>query len=334
MVAIALIVLAGFLNGSFALPTKHVHGWQFENIWLTYAFWSYFVLPWLFALVCHPTLWNVYTLSSPAVLSAMVIGGIGFGIGQLCFVRALKYIGVGLGFVINLGIGIGLGFLLPLAIQHPDELFTRFGAVTLTGSVLAIAGLGLSTYAGRLYEHQRQANPGDSRYFLRGCLMAAFAGLFSAGQNLTFALTAPMQTLALKLGASPLAASISVWPGFLFCTFLPFALSMLQLHHQQGSWERLIASPHRHYHWFGFVMGLFWYASLVLYSKAAQLIGPLGPVVGWPAFMVLIILTSNFWGWRYHEWRGSSRCVRAYLLTGIGVLLLAIAVLGMGAALR
>ena len=78
-------------------------------------------------------------------------------------------------------------------------------------------------------------------------------------------------------------------------------------------------------------MGLFWCGSLILYSKASQLIGILGPVIGWPLFMAFIILTSNFWGWQQGEWQQAPAKSKALLSKGIILFVVAVVVLGYSA---
>jgi L-rhamnose-H+ transport protein len=46
-VVLILILIAGIISGSFALPTKHVAKWRFENIWLQYSLWAFVILPWV-----------------------------------------------------------------------------------------------------------------------------------------------------------------------------------------------------------------------------------------------------------------------------------------------
>src|SRR3990167_7737043 len=150
-------------------------------------------------------------------------------------------IGFGLGFVINLGIGIGLGFSLPLVIQHSQDIITFFGLMTLIGSILAILGLIFSTYAGHAHDKRQknQATHTTTQYYI-GVSLAAIAGLFSAGQNLAFSYTVAMQHMALDAGASQLGASIILWPGFLFFTFIPYVIYMLYLHKKNSSWNNLV----------------------------------------------------------------------------------------------
>lgn len=329
--ALLLILIAGIINGSFALPTKHVYKWKFENIWLQYALWSFVILPWVIAIIIVPQIFMVYKVAPWHLLLIMCIGGFIMGIGQVCFALALNMIGLGLGFVINIGLGIVLGFLLPLFIQHPQEVLTPFGYITLVGCLLAVIGLLYSHKAGKLNAREKHEllspeNKPKSVYTL-GVVLAIIAGLASAGQNFSFSMTTQMQLFALHLGATPVGAANVMWPGFLLCTFIPYAIYMLFLNFKNRSFGHYVEKGTGKYYFFAIIMGAFWYGSLICYGKAAHLIGALGPLVGWPLFMVLIILSSNFWGWRSGEWTGSSIKVKRTIWLGLLFLIFSIVVL-------
>lgn len=338
LAALALILAAGVINGSFALPTKHVVKWRFENIWLQYALWAFVILPWLLMFLLEPKVFAIYAAAPFSLLCLMLAGGFIFGAGQICFALAIDMIGIGLGFVINLGLGIGLGFLLPLVIQHPHQIPTPFGLLTLLGTAFAVAGLIVSNHAGMLRDRERSkpqeaVQETSSRHAL-GVALAALAGLSSAGQNVAFSLTRGLQDLAVKMGAGGFASANILWPGFLLCGFIPYALYTLHLHRKNGSFALYREPGSAKYHFFAVIMGSFWYGSLVFYSKASQLIGDLGPLVGWPMFMVLIILTSSFWGWRHKEWEGCSAKALAVMKGGLALLVLSILVLGYSSSLH
>ena len=76
-------------------------------------------------------------------------------------------------------------------------------------------------------------------------------------------------------------------------------------------------------------MALCWYGSLMLYSYVSILIGNLGPVIAWPLFMVMIILTSNFIGYQQGEWVSAPRQAKRQLCLGIAVLILAFIILAL-----
>lgn len=335
LTAIIYTFIAGIINGSFALPTKTIKQWRFENIWLNYAFWGFLILPWAIILLLAPNVLSVYQATPLHLLWILVIGGAAFGIGQVCFAQSLKMIGLGLGFVINIGLGTGLGFLLPLVFLHPEKVFTPFGWVTMIGILFIIAGLIVSYQAGQArdrHKQNQQTTTEPSQYKL-GVALAVIAGIFSACQNFTFAGTSAIQQLALNMGLSQLASAMIIWPVFLIFTFIPYAIYMLRLHQKNNSFanyhgkQSLINIP------IALMMGLFWFFSLVLYSQASLLIGRAGPIVAWPLFMVLIILTSNFWGWRKQEWANTSAAIERMAVFAISLLVIAVIILAYAATL-
>jgi len=331
LTALILILVAGITNGSFALPTKHVHKWKFENIWLQYCIWTFLIIPWIVAYFLSPQIFEVYRQTPTIILTVMIIGGLVFGIGQICFALSINMIGIGLAFVINLGLSIMLGFLLPLVIQHPQQIFTRFGMITLGGCIFAVIGLILSNQAGNLHHKEKRElrNPETkSQLYSLGAILAIIAGLSSAGQNFSFSFTSQMQQFAIHMGTHHVGAATIMWPGFLFCAFIPYTSYMIFLHVKNRSFSNLTVPGTGIYYLFALLMGLFYYGSIIFYSKAAQIIGALGPLVGWPLFMALIILVSNYWGWRSGEWAGCSKKVKRTLWLGLACLILSIVVLG------
>ena len=51
---LGLILLGGFLQGSFVLIWKRMPAWRFENTWLVYSIAGMIVLPWLLAVATVP----------------------------------------------------------------------------------------------------------------------------------------------------------------------------------------------------------------------------------------------------------------------------------------
>ena len=337
LIALFLVLLAGFVNGSFAMPTKHMSQWRFENIWFTYAVFSFLIIPWLTIWLLEPHVLAIYQSTPASTLLTMALGGFLFGIGQVGFSIGISRIGIGLAFTINIGLGTVLGFLLPLLIQHPQQIVTPAGLCTLLGAAFIIISLLVSYHAGHLRDQAKHVvdHPLNQtkKHYRVGVLLCLIAGLCSAGQNLTFSLTANMQHIALGQGASAMAASGIIWPGFLVFTFIPYAIYMLTLMHKKQSFSQYKNSPNRYY-LYALIMGLCWYGSLVLYSKAAQIIGKLGPVLGWPMFMGLIILTSSFWGIYHKEWQGCSLKTKTNMSLGIVFMIVAIVVLAIGTKLH
>ena len=109
---------------------------------------------------------------------------------------------------------------------------------------------------------------------------------------------------------------------------------MFYLLKKNGTFKNYRLPGTKKYLLFGIIMGVFWFGSLIFYSKASQIIGDLGPVIGWPLFMIFIILTSNFWGYITNEWKGVSRRVSRVMVCGVGFLVLAVIVIAIGTSLK
>lgn len=322
-----MVILAGVINGAFALPSRYIRHWQFENSWLTFAVLAFIIFPIGTVLLSHHALWTLYSHAAHSLIIAMILGGLAFGVGQFCFAIALNSIGFGLGFLINIGLGTALGFSLPLVVLHPHELFTPFGLTTLLGTVLILIGLLLAYWAGRSRDQHKQSEPSKIAGFGLGVTLATVAGIFSAIQNFTFAFTAPLQQAALKAGFDKLSAATVVWPGFLFIACIPYAIYMMTLLVRNHSFKNYSKGSLGFNLSCALIMALFWYGSLMLYSFVSINIGALGPVIAWPLFMVMIILTSNVIGWHQGEWSGAPTKSIKKLMLGIVFLILAFLVL-------
>ena len=100
--ALLFTLIAGVINGSYALFTKYVKKWPFENTWMVFSLFTFFLGPWLFLLSLNSHAWQVYQTVPSSMLTRLVIGGVLFGCGQIGFAMALDVIGMGLAFVINI----------------------------------------------------------------------------------------------------------------------------------------------------------------------------------------------------------------------------------------
>jgi hypothetical protein len=51
---LAIAIVAGFLNGAFALPLRYARNWEWENTWLIFSCFSLILLPWVAAFCFVP----------------------------------------------------------------------------------------------------------------------------------------------------------------------------------------------------------------------------------------------------------------------------------------
>jgi L-rhamnose-H+ transport protein len=64
----------------------------------------------------------------------------------------------------------------------------------------------------------------------------------------------------------------------------------------------------------------------------AASMGALGGIVGWPIFLTIDIIAALFWGAVSGEWKGASRHALVNNWMGVGILLVAIAIISGGNA--
>jgi L-rhamnose-H+ transport protein len=327
---------AGITNGSFAVPSKHIKTWNFENIWMNYAIWAFLILPWATIFMLDARVGDVYQNIPSHMWLILLGGGFLFGVGQVCFALALRTIGISLGFVINIGLAAGLGSLFPLFSLGSNYAYSSAGLLTITSVALIVVGLLFSYSAGRARDrllHAQQSIVVKKGIYRFNVFLAILAGIISAGQNITFSATQPLQQMASAQGIDPLAISILIWPPFLTCSLIPYAMYMIYLHKKNNSFKLYGNADFARNTLLGVVMAICWFSSLAVYSKASLMIGKLGPIIAWPLFMVLIIMTSHAFGRRHQEWQGCSRSIHARANLSVFCLIFAVILLACSAGL-
>ena len=110
------LVVAGVLNGTFAVPMKRTRAWTFHHVWGLFSLLAMVVIPWagIFLAVSG---WRETLAAIPADgLAKLIVLGLVWGEAPLLFGLAVEYLGVALGMSIHLGLSITVGSLLPLVL--------------------------------------------------------------------------------------------------------------------------------------------------------------------------------------------------------------------------
>src|SRR4029077_13230363 len=150
---LAVVVLAGILQGSFAAPMKRMSAWHWENSWLLFALSGLIIFPWIIAFATVPNLLEVYSGSSTSTLIKVVSFGLLWGAGATLFGLGISRVGLALGFALILGITASFGSLLPIALLNPAQLAQKRGIALIAGTAVMTVGLILLSIAGRRREH-------------------------------------------------------------------------------------------------------------------------------------------------------------------------------------
>jgi L-rhamnose-H+ transport protein len=343
--ALILTIIAGFINGSFATPTKHMDKWKEETIWFSFAFYGMLFLPWITIVVLAPNIFSILgDISFYPTLFTIILGGIAFGIGQICFALAFRLIGLGLNFVVNISIGTAITALVGLA-QNPNLLGTGYSYLQILGVIIFVIAVILGTAAGaardkKKKEHENKKHTEDAShiktgYVILGVILAIAAGIGSAFQGASYVIANPaIVEVAKASGTSGLAANTIAWVILFSFAFLPYAIYFLILNIKNKSFNGYSQSGTGKYWFYLLFMAIGFWGSLVLFSGANDIIGgKLGPTVAWPLFMVFIILTSNFWGWISGEWKNAGKSATTKIWISITLFILAVIVFSCSSAL-
>jgi L-rhamnose-H+ transport protein len=320
--ALALVLLAGGMNGSFATPMKRVRGWEWEHTWLLWSFMGMIVIPLAIALASVSDLFAVYRAAGPAPLMLTAFYGMLWGTGAVLFGLGVIRVGIALGFGIILGTASLFGAVIPLIELHRDRLFSRLGILTLVGAAIVSVGVAACARAGVLRDASAPAKA-QAGSFSVGLIICVLSGLGSTVMSVALNQAAPIYTAAESLGTSAAQSLNAVWPVLLAGGFAANAAYCGSLIIRGRSARRFGQSAAANLALVA-AMAVLWSGSNFVYGAGARTLGSLGLVLGWPIFMAAIVLTANAWGWLTGEWRGAGRAPVAWAVAGNFLLIVGI----------
>ena len=317
-----LLVLAGIMNASFALPMKFVRAWAWENTWLLWSVFALLLLPCALAFATIPAFGAILAGAGHIVVIVAVCGA-AWGVAQVLFGLALDKIGIALTFSIVLGLSAAMGSLIPLVRQHSDKLLTHAGLVSLAGIALVLLGVTVSAIAGKMRD-RRQHTEAKTAQFGAGLAMAITSGVCASMMNVGFSLGTPLSAAAAAHHANALWWTDAIWVPLLIGGAVPNLLYCAYLLRKRRTSQNYAASNSGRNVPLALAMAVLWFGSSVLYGIATAFLGDLGAVVGWPLFMSLIVIVASIVGVATGEWKNAGS--RALRVQAVAVLILVVAV--------
>lgn len=336
LIALSLVLVAGFINGSFATPMKYMTRWEEEDIWLVFSLWGFIILPWISLFVMVPDALDIVKALPPKLFWTMILGGMCFGLGQIAFATSFKYIGIGLAFVINISMGTSGSALIPL-LWHKGIMGSTYGYLHIVGIAIFIFAVCFGAAAGaardksKAPEEIREVKTKQIKkgMLLLGIVLAILAGIGSVAQGVTYIWSNPSVTkiAADSFEKTGLGASIIAWVLIFSAAWIPYFIYFLTLSIKHKTLPKIFCERAKGYWVLTILMGVGFWGSLIFFSKASNEIGgDLAPTIAWPLFMVFIILTSNFWSMKSGEWVDASVTAKRRMMASILFFLLAIIV--------
>jgi L-rhamnose-H+ transport protein len=185
IIGVLFIMFGGLTSGAWYLPLKYVKKWSWESGWLVQGFMAYVIGPWLMALLTVPHLAHIYSQSPAMSLWLPVLFGIGWGIGGLTWGLSIRYLGIGLGNALPLGITSALATVIP---KIADGTFSSFfdstgGILKFSSVIVSLAGIALCGLAGSLKDKDLNSNKEEKKQefdLKKGLLFALIGGVMSA----------------------------------------------------------------------------------------------------------------------------------------------------------
>ncbi len=284
--SIVAIILAGIMNGSFIIPSRYTRNLNSEQVWLIHSSVGLLIIP-LVILFISPNILNAYLSETHSSILILLICGLLFGVGQILFSKSINLIGIGLSFAINLGLGVAIGSLY-VVICH-GLLFTKHGAMVSFSIILILLALYINYVSSKASNIETKSHE-KKRYHL-GWLFALLTGLTSGIQNIAFVIVAfnPNHHL---VNLNP----FWVWPLFLISASIPMMIGFSISIKMKNNYHTKKLSYDTKNLLLITMMGILFTGSLYFYSTGMQSLNAISRVIGWPSFMVAIILSSQVWG--------------------------------------
>ena len=341
-VGVLLHAIGGFAAGSFYMPFKKIRGWAWESAWLVNGIFSWIIMPWLVAFMTVPGLRDILADAPIRSIIACYLFGVLWGVGGLTFGLSMRYLGMSLGYAIALGFCAAFGTIIPPIYDGSidDLLASLSGMTTLGGVVVCLLGIAICGWAGVAKERELSSEQKTQTIkefnFVRGLCVAVFAGIMSACMAFGIAAGKPVADAAVRAGVPTLWQNSPVFVVILAGGFTTNFLWCVYLNIQNRSAADYIDTSRSTFglnYVFCAVAGITWYFQFMFYGMGTTRMGDYD-FASWSIHMAFIILFSNMWGLIFHEWKACSRRTLTIVTAGIAVVVLSIAMIGVGSYLQ
>lgn len=323
LVAIILAMLAGIMNGSYAFPVKSMRRyWRDDLTWLVFSIPAFLIVPWLANWIINSDINPYLGMISSNTWHLLLLAGLSFGIGMILFTLAFGMVGLGISFILNIGVSTVFSTLAPILWLRPHAFLTFFGAMEILAMVIFVTGLAFAIVAAI-----KRNDIQFSKHAKLGIVCAFLSGLFNAGEGFSYSVTeGHLKTVAMQHHFNALSAANVAWIGIFAGAFAPYFLFFLY----RCIKGKAFADLRQHCVSNGFriiVMAVFYVVCLFIFSESSLQLGDFGAVIAWPLFMIFIVLTSNFWGVVQGEWKHANHSARSALFASIFFMIVAVLIL-------
>ncbi len=336
--------IGGFASGSFYMPFNKVKGWAWESYWMLGGLFSWLIVPPLAAWLTVPGFAEIIAASSTQILFFTFVMGLLWGVGGLSYGLGVRYLGMSLGNSVVLGFCAAFGALVPPIyyninptadkISFTEMLASPGGKLVLLGVLVCLIGIAISGKDGMMKEcelseeEKRKSVPEFS--LVKGLAIAILSGILSSFFNFGIEAGKPLAHAAVEAGYNPLYQNnvtfvVILWGGlttnFIWTTILSL---------KNKSYGDFVnrSTPIKKNVMFAALAGTTWFLQFFFYGMGESKLG--NGASSWILHMSTIILTANMWGIYRKEWHGVAKKTKWTITIGIVVILLSVAIVGIG----
>ncbi|WP_299577391.1 L-rhamnose/proton symporter RhaT [uncultured Sunxiuqinia sp.] len=326
---ILLIAIGAFSSGSFAVPFSKIKSWNWETYWMIFSFGGYIIFPWIACCIFAPGMFSVFAKTGSGVLLSVFLLGAIYGVGNLSFGLALRYLGLSLGYALSLGLMLAIGTLIPPLLDGRLQLMLQSsgGTLLIAGVVVAVVGIIFSAWAGILKDRtvsaeKKQETIGEFN-LVKGILSALLVGFAGSAMALGFEEGMPIAIIAEESGVDPLFSMMPVYVVFLVGTLITTLIWCVFLGVKNKSLQNYVRPKNKRVltlnYAFGLLAGFLWFSQFIFFSMGKSKMGPF-TFTSWGILMALTIAFATVWGLIRKEWKGAS--VKVYVLMACSLLIL------------
>lgn len=337
-IGMILVIVAGLGTGTIAWPVKRIRKFHFEHFLFVSMFTGLIIVPWSVFLLKVPSAGAIIQSVGVKPLIIANLLSVSWGVANILYLVCVIHIGAAITGATLSALGMSVGVLMPMLIKgsglfaHAPDLLSPAGGIILTGLLVMIIGIVLTTKAGLAREKvikDEQTRREDITYkggFLKGLLLAAIAGILSSGISLAFVYgQSPVASAVEAVGGSPVIQSFSVWAlaiagGGLVNVGYAFYLMV-----KRRTLKTFFAS--RSEILYGAIVGIQFIFSIVLMGKGMLLLGALGASVGFAIQQSTQIIGNQLVGFWGGEWKGINGKPRRLMYAALITILIAIGVI-------
>jgi len=337
MVGIGWTIVGAIFLGTFALPSKYVKNFAWENTWGAFFLFAMLIVPVAFACATVNGLWAGYANIPGSVIFWVMALGFLWGCGFCCWGYGLSMVGLSLGYALTMGTMALVGSIVPFFLGNTEMAKTLPGMVVIGGILICICGVGINGFSGVIRERRQAGEADDGRKKVNmalGVLVCVTAGVLSSGLNIAFHIGGEIAAVSGSEFQNPAwLQGMAVWNLIFiggFISSVSFSVYMLCKNKTWGGFKNVGSTKNII---FAIIMAVGHFLCIFFYGVGVWKLGALGTSVGFAIFQSGALLLGIALGFFTGEWKDASEKSKKCMFIGLGTLIGGIIIVSIGNAL-